>query len=285
MRSAAELLARGRAHRLLPNSLTRPLFWRLAVRDQDALTGVSVRSTVRFRKDRSLDLVLDLSSRQNWLMLFEGFQAPGEGEVLAEFCRRAVTASCVIDIGVNHGLYLYHAITHCQSSCSIIGLEANPDLVASVNQNLERNGVEPLVQLAAVTEADGPVTLYVGSDDMVSSLNENHAQRFGSLRGQVRVPGRSLDSLIAAQDLRPDLIKIDVEAHEVVVLRGAQTTLRECRPALIIEVTPRTFGDVDRLLRSYGYEGRVFANQSTGEPLSALIAASGYSNLIYEVVR
>lgn len=285
MSRAAELLARGRARRLLPNSLTRPVFWRFAIRDQTALTGVSVRSTVRFREDRSLDLVLDLSSRQNWLMLFEGFRSAGEGDVLAEFCRRAADASCVIDVGVNHGLYLYHAVTHCRRSCRIIGLEANPVLVASVNQNLARNGIGPLVELVAATDGDGPVTLYVGSDDMVSSLLQDHVQQFGAMQAQVEVPGCSLDSLVARQELRPDLIKIDVESHELVVLSGARKTLREHQPTLIIEVTPRTFADVDELLRAHGYEGRLFADHSLHEADPAIVGATGYSNLIYEVSR
>jgi FkbM family methyltransferase len=286
MTSTAEVIARARARRFVPNRVARPIFWRLAIRDQAALANVTVDSAVRFGGGRSLQLALDLTSRQNWLMLFEGFAAPGDGEaaLLRFFCERAAAATCVVDVGVNHGLYTYHALTHCPAGCTIVGIEANPALVASVNRNLERNGAQPLVTLAALTDADGPVTLFLGADDMVSSLRRDHVEGYG-LAGdgaEVEVPGYALDSLLGARGLVPDLIKIDVEGHERAVLAGAKRTLAEHRPALIIEVTPETFADVDRVLTEAGYTGRLAASSGLMPLDRSAIATSGYSNLVYE---
>jgi FkbM family methyltransferase len=282
MTSTAELIARARARRLVPNRVARPVFWRLAIRDQDALADVCVTSAVRFRTDRSMQLSLDLTSRQNWLLLFEGFTAgDGEGALIRHFCERAADARCVIDVGVNHGLYLYHAVTHCPAGCEIVGIEANPALVASVNENLARNGVGPLVQLAALTDADGPVTLYLGEDDMVSSLRRDHVEGYGHAGGEVQVPGHTLDSLLAQRDLAPDLIKIDVEGHERAVLAGATRTLAEHRPTVIIEVTPETFPDVDATFAAAGYDGRLAGPHGLVALDRQAITATGYSNLVY----
>jgi hypothetical protein len=54
---------------------------------------------------------------------------------------------------------------------------------------------------------------------------------------QFSVSIRPLDEARREEHLPPpDLMKIDVEGYELEVLRGAAATLRECRPALFVEV-------------------------------------------------
>jgi FkbM family methyltransferase len=289
--TAAELLAHARARRVVPNRLARPVFWRLAIRNPASLNNVSVEALVKFGTPREFRPRLDLGSRQGWLMLFQGFDGSGERDMIACFTERASRrlrdrrgrrGGCVIDVGVNHGLYLYHAVAHCPPGTAILGIEANPALVERVNADLQRNGVGPLVELLALTDADGPVELHVGSDDMVSSLRADHVARYGGGVAKVTVPGISLDSLVAERGLRPDLVKVDVEGHERAVLAGAERTLAERRPTLLIEVTPETFADVDARLRAASYAGRLFTGDGLRPADARAVATSGYSNLLYE---
>jgi hypothetical protein len=59
-------------------------------------------------------------------------------------------------------------------------------------------------------------------------------------------------------------IKIDVDGHEVSVLRGAAGTITRDRPRLLIEVEQRIqpVGNVIGLLDSWGYRGWVLAGRS-----------------------
>jgi hypothetical protein len=59
-------------------------------------------------------------------------------------------------------------------------------------------------------------------------------------------------------------IKIDVDGHEVAVLRGAETVIKQDQPRLLIEVEQRIqpVSDVIDLMRSYGYRGWVLPGRT-----------------------
>jgi hypothetical protein len=57
-------------------------------------------------------------------------------------------------------------------------------------------------------------------------------------------------------ELRPALVKIDVEGHEAAVLRGMAGTLRDCAPAVICELHG-TASTVLEELEAAGYEARL----------------------------
>ena len=70
-------------------------------------------------------------------------------------------------------------------------------------------------------------------------VNRQHSPRWLVCRGaseEITVRVSTLDGF-AFDDV--DLIKIDVEGHELSVLRGAIQTLQRCRPALIVEIEQR----------------------------------------------
>ena len=57
-----------------------------------------------------------------------------------------------------------------------------------------------------------------------------------------RVQMRCLDALVAAGEVgrRPDLIKVDVEGHELDALRGARETIAQASPTIVFELNERT---------------------------------------------
>ena len=79
-----------------------------------------------------------------------------------------------------------------------------------------------------------------------------------SLRRQV-----SLDTFCSTQNLRPDIVKIDVEGNELSVLRGGARMFRSARPRVFLSVHPRQIGvlggsveELGRLITELGYEAR-----------------------------
>jgi FkbM family methyltransferase len=69
----------------------------------------------------------------------------------------------------------------------------------------------------------------------------------------------TLDTFCSAVNLRPDVVKIDVEGAELMVLRGAAKLLRESCPTIILAVHPdwlttgQSSQQIFELLTGYGY--------------------------------
>ena len=72
-----------------------------------------------------------------------------------------------------------------------------------------------------------------------------------------RVPIRRLDDL----DLAPAIVKVDVEGHELPVLRGLERTLRNHRPVVLVEWS-REFAPIQRFLEERGYNLFVAGHRS-----------------------
>jgi FkbM family methyltransferase len=81
---------------------------------------------------------------------------------------------------------------------------------------------------------------------------------------RIDVPVDTLDRILASRsDTRVAFIKCDVEGHELDVFRGAEATLREHHPAILVECEARhleghSMTDVFGYLSGMGYRGFFF---------------------------
>lgn len=119
---------------------------------------------------------------------------------------------------------------------------------------------EVSVIAAAASEHSGEAEIWLPSRDGASrGVSSLHRRAIHS--ESITVPMVTLDSL-GLEDVT--FIKIDVDGHEVPVLRGAAGTIARDRPRLLIEVEQRIqpVGNVIGLLDSWGYRGWVLAGRS-----------------------
>jgi hypothetical protein len=87
----------------------------------------------------------------------------------------------------------------------------------------------------------------------------------------------TIDDLVERHELKPSLIKIDVEGGEYKVLRGAERTLRRFRPYIMAECADimlaeqgSSSSDVLNLLAAFGY--RVVNVESPGTRIGKVMA-------------
>ena len=106
----------------------------------------------------------------------------------------------------------------------------------------------------AASRREGPLTLNLYAHSWHASLAEHDRDALparGAPVGECAVRGMPIDDLV--RDRQVDFVKIDVEGWEAAALEGADKTLRQSRPTLIIEVHWADRSAITKHLVSLGY--------------------------------
>lgn len=144
----------------------------------------------------------------------------------------------VVDVGANVGVYTRYLAGLVGPSGTVHAFEPAPANFHRLQGHLARIPHVRLKQ-AAVGSRSGTTTLYLSE-----ALNVDH-QTYDSGAGRrgVEVPIVRLDDHFSPGD-RVDLIKIDVQGHEMHVLEGARRVLGE-NPAIVVLMEFWPFGLVN----------------------------------------
>ena len=187
-------------------------------------------------------------------------------------------AKCVIDVGAHIGLVALPMSRAVAPGGRVIAFEPAAFNRALLNRHVALNHADNIeVFDDLVGDVDGgTVTFYETDTDsgLNSVLDRPNKQGFR----QTSHKCVSLDGFCTRQNLRPQVIKIDVEGAEVGVLRGARAVLREARPVVILSVHPAELkllghdvAELSRLIDELEYECRDVQGQAVAE-----LAASEY---------
>ena len=159
-----------------------------------------------------------------------------------------------IEIGANEGMYTHLMRRHARQ---VYAFEALPVLAEKLDARRYRRVT---VRCCALSDRAGTGTLYTplyGETAVhgLSSLQPDMPQLHPACTTQaVRLV--RLDDVYAGN---VGCLKIDVEGHELAVLRGAQKTIARTRPNLLIEteenLAPGALAEIDAMLRPLGYAG------------------------------
>jgi FkbM family methyltransferase len=173
----------------------------------------------------------------------------------------------VLDVGANLGTFCY-TVQRANRSVRLIAFEPIPALAARLRTLFRDIDVIELalsdrraVEVFRIPYIEGRRCATRGSlEPMVDSSTWRQIQVRTDLLDHV-VPTMGLDRL--------DLVKIDVEGHELQVIRGAEQTLRRLRPILLVEIEQRHHGreaaaEIMSYIERLGYSG-FFLNRESLE--------------------
>jgi FkbM family methyltransferase len=140
-----------------------------------------------------------------------------------------------IDVGAHLGDYTFFMRRH---AARCVAFECNPALVDHLRRRFKQS-VD--IRAEAVSDQIGKTTLRIPHSDTGKGLGRatietNNALNEFSRFDIVQVDTIRLDDVI---DRPVGLIKIDVEGHEMAVLRGATRILKSNKPNLLIEIEER----------------------------------------------
>lgn len=161
----------------------------------------------------------------------------------------------VLDIGANIGVYTRFCSEFVGPGGHVYALEPIPETYFYLTGNVHSLGLRNVTcyNLAASdTEKDHARMSMPEYASGGSNIYEAHL----SDEGEIPVKTVRLDTLF--HNVSPQLIKCDVEGHEIACIQGARELIARCRPRWMVEVSrPQTFD----LFASLNYQPFVWEKQ------------------------
>jgi FkbM family methyltransferase len=172
------------------------------------------------------------------------------------------------DIGSNTGSFIFLPLLNSTIHC--YAFEPNPKAYEALSENIKLNGLENNVypkNIGVWNEAkELELKIPVDTTDSGLATFGNDPTRFmydnksGEYTTHI-VQCKTIDELFVELGLESlDVIKIDTEGSELNILKGGEKTIREFKPAILLEFDNKNttqFGymrdDIVELLRNYGY--------------------------------
>jgi FkbM family methyltransferase len=146
----------------------------------------------------------------------------------------------VFDIGTNIGVVAATLARQMGSRGHVHAFEPSPETIKVAAATLALNGLDNFTLTeAAVSDRDGEMTFQATPGNSAIASASRHDFPFLNEWVQIVVPMRRVDTLVSERDCdNLVLIKIDVEGHELKVLRGATSTIQKFKPTVVYEYTP-----------------------------------------------
>jgi FkbM family methyltransferase len=185
-----------------------------------------------------------------------------EPEIVETWTGWAREARLVYDVGGYTGLMsVLAALANRQSQVHLF--EPMERTVERAQVNLRLNGVAENVHLhdVAASDAAGEATINLYRPEQFLGTGTSLYDKGLKIHGVKTVHRVALDDLLP--DGSPDLVKIDVEGHELAALRGLERTIARGRPRMIVEIWEHTRTDVLQLLDAWGYESASFEREES----------------------
>lgn len=167
-----------------------------------------------------------------------------EPEAYAYLKRSVKPGGVVLDVGAHVGVFTIMLARWVGPTGHVYAFEPTPQTRAALEDHLVLNEVADRVTPVpmAVSDAPGTARFYVASNSLENTLNATHS-RIPSAE-PIDVPVTTIDDFCAVNNLKPTLVKLDVEGFELHALRGARQTLASHRPTVVVEMHPMNWPEI-----------------------------------------
>ena len=198
-------------------------------------------------------------------MPFEAFcwRFPEMVEEMNVFIARTGGRRKLLDVGAYHGVFSLAFATQAADR-SVLSVDPSPLAYAPLLYNIRKN--ELMAQVVSVecalSNEGGALPMFYEWQHAVAAPLDPESD------STIMVEAITGDRLCERMGFVPDVIKIDVEGHEVKVVRGLAGTIRKAKPLVFVELHPaRINREGDRLIdlldffEREGYEAQSLSTQ------------------------
>lgn len=176
-------------------------------------------------------------------LFWAGYGHGWEATSLRLWARLAGQARTIFDIGSNTGVYAL-AAKAVNPAAQVFAFEPIERIARRLQGNIALNAFDIEVVVAGVSNQTGEAVIYDPATEHAysASLNPDMLPGLSGMQ-ENRIAVTRMDDFLAQKKLEyVDLIKIDVEKHEIEVLSGFGGAIEKLKPTFLIEVLDRDLG-------------------------------------------
>ena len=187
----------------------------------------------------------------------------------------------VIDVGANKGSYLW-ALSRAVPRGRVVAFEPQPILVKYLRDACSLAGLNNVTVVSGgVSSAAGTLKLAIpgtGESSPGASFEEVVSSREDCRF--IEVPVVTLDDYFKDENTKIGALKVDVEGHELAVLKGASHLIKKHRPTIVCECEQRHMSegrvqDVIDFIESMHYTGYLVTR-------NGVVPASKFNPLLHQ---
>ncbi|MFC5455671.1 FkbM family methyltransferase [Prosthecobacter fluviatilis] len=190
---------------------------------------------------------------------FEPFEAfcyvyPEMVEEMDSFLALTKDRLNLLDVGALHGVFSL-AFTASSPDKKAVAVDASPFAFARLLYNVHKNAPGQVIPVeCALSDESALLQMhYEWEHAVVASMSSGNSTTFS-------VPAERGDEVCSKLSFKPDVVKIDVEGHEISVLKGLSSVIETYKPLIFLEYHPqrvaqegRLVADLISLLDLWGY--------------------------------
>ena len=146
--------------------------------------------------------------------------------------------SVIYDIGCNVGYTATLALIQNPNK-KIVLVDPNPKALQKAAFNLIENGLGSQACFIAAfvgNTIDETIKFYTIGSKAAGSMHASHAKTAAAKNSFIEVKTVTLDYLYSFYDIKPDLVKIDVEGAETMVMESAKKIAKDTKCSFFIEM-------------------------------------------------
>ena len=213
-----------------------------------------------------------------WNGIFNGWEKVSLS-IWGELCENSNT---IFDIGANTGIYALLAKT-INPSAKVFAFEPVERVYDKLVANNNLNEYDVKCCKKAISNFDGKAIIYDKDTEHTLSVTVNKdtsADKENSIPTEINTI--RVDTFIKSEGLtRVDLLKVDVETHEVEALEGFGDYLKKYEPTIIIEIlNDRIAKGIEEIISKINYEYYVIDENSGIKKVDKLRKSDYYNFLI-----
>jgi FkbM family methyltransferase len=187
--------------------------------------------------DGDLKICLDRASYLSSVIYWRGYNSTNIASFLKDYLRPDMT---FVDVGANLGEVTLLAAKRLKKG-RVLAFEPVPLIFSQLSRNIALNNWLHIALFnIGLFDQTGSLPMYRTKDTHFGTINEGQSSLFstGNDREEVTIPLRRFDEVACEYGLEHlDVIKIDVEGAEIMVLRGAEASIKKFGPVIIIEMS------------------------------------------------